>query len=188
MDPAAATGPGPSAIDPLFITLYAELRRLAGRDVWRQGAQSPVSATTLLHEAYLQMARREPLAFPDAPRFLAYAARVMRGLVIDRVRERDAAKRGGGLHITSLDTQHGDVAAASADGASADDLQALAVALDELARLEPELATVVELKYFCGFDLGEVAALLQVSGRTVQRRWEKARMALHLQLSRAGAG
>ena len=166
----------------LFASLYAELHRIARREVHRQGASSPVSATTLLHEAYLDISRRDALAFPDQARFLAYAGRAMRGLVIDRVRERHAQKRGGGLDITSLDTQIAE------DCEQPEQLSALGEALDELAALEPELANVVDLKYFCGFTMAEIAELQGVSERSVQRRWEKARLLLYRALGGAVSG
>jgi DNA-directed RNA polymerase specialized sigma24 family protein len=97
----------------------------------------------------------------------------MRGLVIDRVRQRQAQKRGGGLDITSLDTEH-------AEQCPQPELLAdIGDALDELAQLEPVLAQVVDLKFFCGFSMAEIAALTGSSERTVQRQWEKARLLLH---------
>lgn len=156
----------------LFAGLYAELHRLARREVRRQGASSPVGATTLLHEAYLDISRRDALAFPNQAHFLAYAGRSMRGLVIDRVRERQALKRGGGLDFTVLDTQ------VAEECEQPEQLAALGDALDELATLEPELANVVDLRYFCGLTMAEIAELQGVSERSVQRRWEKARLLL----------
>ena len=94
------------ARDLLFATLYDELHRLAQREVRRQGAVSPLSATTLLHEVYLAFGAREVGDFPDESRFLAYAAKAMRGVLIDRVRANHAAKRGGGVRATTLDTSH----------------------------------------------------------------------------------
>jgi len=134
------------------------------------------SPTTLLHEAYLDMAVRGTLAFPDLPRFLAYAGRAMRARVIDQVRARGALKRGGDRHITSLDTHIAD------EVAEPQQLAYIGAALDDLAVLEPELATVVDLKFFCGFSVAEIAALQELSERTVQRRWEKARLLLYRSL------
>ena len=94
----AAQSGGPAA-DALFSALYSELRRLAKRELARQGS-SYLSATTLLHEAYIEMAGREGSAFPDRGRFMGYAARVMRGLIIDHARNRSAQKRGGQFEIT----------------------------------------------------------------------------------------
>ena len=98
----------------------------------------------------------------------------MRGLIVDYARERKAQKRGGEFHITSLDTQHAEEAGAGAP----DDLQPLAEALDELAAVEPALAELVELKFFCGVTLTEIASMRNVSERTVQRDWNKARLFL----------
>ena len=94
-----------SAADALFGVLYAELHRLAKRELARHGVAVSLSATTLLHQAYLDMAEREGSAFPDRARFMGYAARVMRGLIIDHARNRRAQKRGGQFEITSLGTE-----------------------------------------------------------------------------------
>ena len=121
------------------------------------------------------MARREGVEFPDRARFLGYAARVMRGLVIDGIRRRQARKRGGDLQITSLDGKDlGDETPAG----DAEDMERLGRALDELAAMEPEIAQVVELKFFCGFTFAEIASLRNSSERTVQRHWDKARIYL----------
>ena len=101
-----------SAADALFSTLYSELHRLAKRELARQSFPVNLSATTLLHQAYLGMAEREGPTFPDRARFMGYAARVMRGLIIDHARNRQAQKRGGLFEITSLDT---DVSKAAVD-------------------------------------------------------------------------
>ena len=163
---------GASSSDALFASLYNELHRLARREVARAGPGAVVSATTLLHEAYLDMAQRDALAFPDRGHFLAYAARAMRTVVIDRARAGAAQKRGGGLDITSIDTQIAE------DIAEPEMLSEIGAALDELAEVEPELANVVDLKFFCGFGVAEIAAMQGVSERTVQRKWEKARLLL----------
>jgi RNA polymerase sigma factor (TIGR02999 family) len=155
----------------LFASLYAELRRLADREL-RRHAGSSVSPTTLVHEVYVNLADRQPRSFPDKARFLAYAARAMRGLIVDFARNRQALKRGAGFHITRLNTQIGEAAA------DAQELSRLSDALEELAAIDPRLAEVVDLKYFCGFSFAEIAALSGLSERTVQRDWEKARLVL----------
>lgn len=160
-----------SASARLFDALYAELHRLARRQLARAGRGGTLSATTLLHEAYLQMAGRDS-AFPDEATFLGYAARVMRGLIVDHARTRSADKRGGQFQIMPLDTE----AAGTPD---ARELTAIADALDDLAGVEPALAEIVDLKFFCGFSLAEIAAMQQTSERTAQRKWEKARLYLH---------
>ena len=102
------------ATEALFAALYSELHRLARRELARSGAQVSLSATTLLHEAYLDISGREGSMFPDRARFMGYAARVMRGLIIDYARTRQAAKRGGRFEITSLGTDIGETNAESA--------------------------------------------------------------------------
>jgi RNA polymerase sigma factor (TIGR02999 family) len=159
--------------DALFEKLYDELHRMARREVARSGTDGLASPTTLLHEAYLDMAGRGALAFPDRLCFLAYAGRAMRARIIDRVRARGAVKRGGDLHITALDTH------VAEELAGPQQLSDIGAALDELSELEPELANIVDLKFFCGLGMAEIAALQEVSERTVQRRWEKARLLLY---------
>lgn len=163
----------PGATDRLFSTLYRQLHSMARREAARLGPHTPLGATTLLHEAYLDISQRSALAFPSEGHFMAYAARAMRGLVIDRVRQRHAQKRGGGLDITSLDTEHAEQCP------QPELLSDIGDSLDALSRLEPALAQVVDLKFFCGFSVLEIAALMGSSERTVQRQWEKARMLLH---------
>lgn len=166
-----------AAADALFGALYAELHRLAKRELARPGAAVSLSATTLLHEAYLDMAGRDGPSFPDQARFMGYAARVMRGLIIDHARERHAQKRGGLFEITSLDTD------AMENAVDHRELARISEVLDELGKVEPALAEVVDLKFFCGFSFGEIAAMRDVSERTVQRNWEKARIYLHRKIS-----
>ncbi len=132
-----------------------------------------LGATTLLHEAYLDISDREGVAFPDRNRFMGYAARAMRGLIIDYARRRQAQKRGGEFEITSLST---DIAEAAAD---ADELTRLSSALDDLEVTDPALARVVDLKFFGGFSFAEIASMMTVSERTIQRDWQKARIYLH---------
>jgi len=174
--------PSPSGVEPvpaaeLFTQLYEELRRLARREVRVNGAQAHLSTGTLVHEAWLEISQRPALAFDERGRFLAYASRAMRGLVIDRIRARQAHKRGGDLDITALDTHNAEQLLAP------ESLPGLAEAMEEMTSLEPELARVVDLKFFCGFTLAEIAAMHEVSERTVQRQWEKARLFLHHALS-----
>jgi RNA polymerase sigma factor (TIGR02999 family) len=170
---AAFTPADSPASQQHFDTLYSELRQIARSEVRRHGGLSELGSTTIVHEAYLQIVQRDALAFPDRGRFLAYVARAMRGIVIDHVRARGTQRRGGDLTITSLDTQ------------TAEELQDPEVltniggALDALAELEPELAMVVDLRFFCGFTMAEIASQRGVSERTVQRQWEKARGLLY---------
>jgi len=173
---AAADGGDAASAEALFTTLYQELRRVARRQLRAGGGAATLGATTLLHECYLDMAGRAA-AFPDQHRFIAYAAHAMRGLIVDYIRERRALKRGGEFHLTALSTQ---VAESIAE---ADDTVRLGDALDRLVETDPQLAELVELKFFCGFSFAEIAAMRGVSERTVQRDWQKACLLLHGEMS-----
>jgi RNA polymerase sigma factor (TIGR02999 family) len=162
--------------EELFTALYHELHRLAQREL-RRGAFVTMSPTTLLHETYLNLAGRQTGVFPDRARFLAYAARAMRGLIIDYMRSRRAQKRGGAFEITSLPTEVPAAASASAE------LEGIGEALEALSAVEPRLAQIVDLKFFCGFSFAEIAELLGTSERTAQRDWDKARILLQRHLT-----
>lgn len=159
----------------LFAALYRELHGLARRQLARHGGGVSLSVTTLLHEAYLDMSGRSSEKFPDSARFMGYAAKVMRGLIIDHARVRRAQKRGGHFEITSLNTD-------AEKAVDTRELELISAALDQLARLEPQLAEIVDLKFFCGFSFTEIAAMRGVAERTVQRQWEKARVYLYREL------
>ena len=169
---AAERGDAPAA-DALFDALYSELLRLARRELARHRGPMSLGATTLLHQAYIDMAARDGSSFPDRARFMGYAARVMRGLIIDHSRSRHAQKRGGRFEITSFPTEVAD------DAVDHRELTQISDALDELAKIDPPLAEIVDLKFFCGFSFGEIAALEGITERTVQRKWKKARIYLH---------
>lgn len=174
---AAERGDQRSA-DALFSTLYSELHRIAKRELARRGYAVTLGATTLLHQAYIEMAAKEGSAFPDEARFMAYASRVMRGLIIDYARNRSAQKRGGQFHITSSGNESESPQAYQDPG-----LDRIGGALDELAKTEPALAEIVDMKFFCGFTFAEIGVLRNISERTAQRQWEKARIYLHQRLS-----
>ena len=163
--------------EALFAALYAELHRIARGELARRAYGLSLSASTLLHEAYLAMANGADASFPDRARFMGYACRVMRRLIIDHARERHAQKRGGLFEITSLDTNAAD------NCVDHRELVEISEALDELGEVEPALAELVDLKFFCGFSFGEIAAMRDVSERTVQRNWERARIYLHRRIS-----
>jgi RNA polymerase sigma factor (TIGR02999 family) len=165
------------ASDALFAALYGELRRLADAHVHRRTGHVSLSPTTLLHEAYVNIAQRTHLTFPSRGHFLSYASRAMRGLVTDYVRHKYAVKQGGALLFTSLDE------ATALPVESSIDLDELGRALDDLTAIDPELAGLVDLKFFCGFSFVEIAELRGISERTVQRDWAKARLLLHRALT-----
>ena len=170
-----------SAADALFSTLYSELHRISKRELARQGMPVSLGATTLLHQAYIEIAGKDATSFPDRARFMAYASRVMRGLIIDYARNRNAQKRGGQFHITSADA-----AALGQIEQMVDDreLTRIGEALDELATIDASLVEVVDMKFFCGFTFAEIAAMKNLSERTIQRQWDKARIYLHRKISK----
>ena len=163
----------PAARDALFASLYSELHTLAQFHLQRSGGQITMGATTLLHEAYLDLNGRSQVAFPDRLRFLKYASRAMRGLIIDYSRARQAQKRGGEITFVSVSEESVGTAAVAAS------VEAVGHALDELGQLDPSLAELVDLRFFCGVSFAEIAAIRGVSQRTVERDWAKARVLLH---------
>ena len=164
----------PAAARELFGLLYEELHRIAELQLRRGAPGATLGTTTLLHEAYLNVAGRDGVAFNGRAHFLAYASRAMRGLLIDYARRQQAIKRGRQLEITL----EGDIAPGPDALQSADELQQLGDALEELVALRPALAELVDLHFFCGFSFQEIAELRGVSERTVQRDWRKARLLL----------
>lgn len=169
----AAEGGDRAAADARFTSLYAELHRIARRELARHKGPFGLGPTTVLHQAYIDMAARDGTSFPDRARFMGYAARVMRGLIIDHARMSLAQKRGGGFEITSMAT---DVADNRID---VRELTLISDALEELGKVDPALVEVVDMKFFCGFSFDEIAGMRKVSPRTVRRQWEKARLYLH---------
>lgn len=172
---AAADGDRTSG-SALFAALYTELHRIAARELDRHGWGVSLGATSLLHEAYLDLSRRDGAMFPDRNRFMGYASRVMRGLIVEYARKRQAHKRGGQFELTTLVDDRVEPPPQS------DQLERISAALDDLDATEPLLAEIVDLKYFCGFTFEEIAAMKGLSDRTVRRHWTKARMFLKASL------
>jgi RNA polymerase sigma factor (TIGR02999 family) len=178
---ALADADDPASASRLFAALYRELHSLAERELRRANGLT-LGTTTLLHEAYLKLANGNGARFTDRSRFLAYAARAMRTLTIDYARRQRAHKRGGEFHLVALDGPNDVDAAATPDIGTLEDL---GEALETLAAAEAGLAEVVDLHFFCGLSLGEIAAIRGVSERTVQRDWRRARLLLHRSLGTA---
>lgn len=163
----------PGARDRLFAAAYDELRKLA-RSRLRDGGRSTfLDTTALVHESYLRFLGSGQLRQDDRRAFFSYASRVMRSVIIDAVRERQAERRGGELTELTLDT-------GIADSLPAGEEQLLHVheALAKLEQAEPRLASVVEMRYFGGYSVAEIALALDLTERTVHRDWEKARLLL----------
>lgn len=165
------------AKERLFAGLYHELHRLAQRALRRDGRLLPISATTLLHESFLSVSKPD---FSDPQRFLAYAARTMRGLIIDETRRRRALKHGGAFVLTSFEAGSESDFESNCGAPARDNHELLRIndALDELESKDPSLAELVQLRYFCGLSLAQIGVLRGVTQRTVQRQWDKARLLL----------
>ena len=161
------------ARDRLYALLYGELRLLARSLLRRNETITLLDTTVLVHESYLRFLAARQLVFSDRGRFFAFAASVMRSIVVDEIRKRRAEMRGGGVEKLELDD---DVAASIPQ----DDEQVLRVheALDELRGLDRRLAQVVEMRYFAGLTEKDIAEALGVTERTVRRDWDKARTLL----------
>ncbi len=167
------------AQERLYAHVYRELHCLAERQL--RGDREYGGATSLVHEAYFKLSRA-PTEFNDRQHFFATAARAMRQILIDRARERHAERRGGGVRAQTLEGVALEVSANGHD----EELLALNQALDQLAELDMRLAQVVELRFFGGLELSEIAPLLNVSERTLKRDWRRARAFLYQTLSGNG--
>ena len=170
---AAARQGDKQALDIVFSRLYADLRRLASARLHHNETPTLLNTTSLIHESYLRFVKAGQLQVGDRSHFMAYAARVMRSVVVDFARVRSAGRRGGHDVHVPLDT---DVAQAPA-GAESEALR-LHHALDQLGTLDERLVRVVEMRYFAGMSEVEIAEALGVTERTVRRDWEKARVLL----------
>jgi RNA polymerase sigma factor (TIGR02999 family) len=168
-------GGGPGQLDALYADAYRELRRLARARLHGGGRNTVLDTTALVHESYLRLARHNDIAFEDKLRFMVYAGRVMRSVIIDLVRERQAERRGGNAAHVTLTTQLGEHLPADAGEA---EILRVHDALDELAKLDERMAHVVELRYFAGMTEPEIAQALGVTDRTVRRDWQQARLFL----------
>lgn len=166
------------ASERLFVALYSELKRLARSQL--AGGGSPLNATSLVHEAYCKLAVGAQIAVNDREHFYATAARVMRQIVIDHVRARDAKRRGGDVRIDPLDTQAMRVLA---DDRGDEGLLALDAGLQRLAQNDATLARLVELRFYAGLELTEISALTGRSERSLKRDWRRARAFLYREMS-----
>ena len=176
------TGAGnQAAYDELFPLVYAELRRIAAREMRHEKPGRTLQTTALVHEAYLRLLKDASLSFENRAHFLGIAARAMREILIEHARARSARKRGGGAVRLTLDDLVASVPSPSVD------VLALDEALQRLARLDERHARVVELRYFGGLSVEETAVALGLSPATVKRAWTLARAWLFRELTGSGS-
>lgn len=167
----------PAALMP---QVYDELRRLAANYLRHERPGQTLQATALVHEAFLRLSKEKNQPWKNRTHFLAIAALSMRQILVQRARARHAEKRGGGADKITLDES---VMSRSAEGEGGVDVLALDTALEKLAALDPQQAKIVELRYFGGLTVEEVAETLEISPATVKRHWTVARAWLHKELS-----
>jgi RNA polymerase sigma factor (TIGR02999 family) len=161
------------AMDEVFTLTYRELREMAHQRLHRSNRVTSLDTTALVHECYLRLVRLGQLQTRDRNHFLGYAARVMRSIVVDFVRQRLAKRRGGGELRVTLGTDITDSTAVSEE-----QIVRVDEALQELSVLDPRLVEVVEMRYFAGFTVEQIAAARGVTTRTIRRDWQKARLLL----------
>lgn len=168
-----------AAGEQLLPAIYAELHRQAARAMRRESPEHTLQATALVHEAYLRLVDQNRVEWRNRAHFFGVAAQLMRRILVDHARGRDAAKRGGGIKAVTLS----DVDAAGSPGEKDLDVLALNEALETLAVLDPRQARLVELRYFTGLNIEETAEALDISPATVKREWAIARAWLRRELS-----
>lgn len=163
-----------AARDVLFAAAYPALQQLARARLRDGGRNTLLDTRSLVHESYLRFLQSGELQAADRRAFFAYASQVMRSVIVSSARERSALKRGGGWRPLTLTPE---VAAGVPEGEE----QILRVheALESLEQVEPRLAQLVQMRYFGGYSEREIAETLEVTERTVQRLWLKARLMLH---------
>jgi RNA polymerase sigma factor (TIGR02999 family) len=161
----------------LMPVVYDELRRLAAGYLRRERPGQTIQATALVHEAYLRLIAEQPHQWNDRTHFLAVAALSMRQILVQRARRRNAAKRGGDPERITLDDR-----LLASSGSSPVDVIALDEALDRLTALDAQQARIVELRYFGGLTVEEIAETLDISPATVKRHWTLARAWLKREL------
>ncbi len=163
----------PKARNAVFAAAYSELHRLARSRLGNGGRNTLLNTTSLVHEAYMRFVNAGELRAEDRRAFFAYTSQVMRSVIVNSARERLAQKRGGNWQALTFATDLGGYA-------SKDEETILKVhdALEALEQADPRLAQVAQMRYFGGYSDQEIAATLDISDRTVQRDWEKARLIL----------
>lgn len=166
----------PGSDEKLFTCVYSELRKMAALQMRRENSGHTLQVTALAHEAYLRLSGGERVSDVSQAHFCAIASRLMRQILVDHSRRRNSAKRGGGKTVSLLDAFVPSVPDQT-------DLVELDMALERLRELDPREATVVELRFFAGLSVPEIAATLGLSIATVERDWAAARAWLRRELS-----
>ena len=161
------------ALDRIFNALYPELRRIAHRRLSPHARDAVLDTTALVHECYLKLLGANRLSVDNRVHFVAYASTAMRSIIVDWARAARADRRGGGADHLPLDTDN-----ASRLVQAEEEVLDVDAALASLAKLDPRLVQVVEMRYFGGMSDDEIGQALGLTGRTVRRDWEKARMLL----------
>jgi RNA polymerase sigma-70 factor, ECF subfamily len=177
---AAWGGGDQSALERLIPLVYAELKRIARRHMFRESEGHILQTTALVHEAYMKLISSPGAKWQDRAHFFAVSSQQMRRILVDAARSRLRRKRGGDAQVVSLD----DAPALSASRAA--EFVALDDALNELSSLDPRRSRVVEMRYFGGMSMEETAAVLNLSPATVLRDWNAAKAWLYTQLNRTG--
>lgn len=160
------------AYGEVIAATYDDLKRLAHARIMRSGKSANLNTTGLVHESYMRFIKTGKIDIVDRAHFFGYAGRVMRSVIVDAIRELKAQRRGGDLVRVTLSTGSG---GKHDDGGSAEVLS-VHTALDRLSELDEQLVQIVELRYFAGMTEAEIAEALEVSERTVRRRWVKAKL------------
>lgn len=174
-----AAGDDRAALDQLFELLYSDLRRMARARLHEHSRNTLLDTTSLAHEAYLRLQNAGRIDLDSRGRFMAYVSQVLRAIIVDFARKKNAQRRGGHEQHVTLNTQ-----VAEEVGGGDDDIERINDALIELEKTDPRLKQVVEMRYFGGMTEQEIAEALGVTDRTVRRDWERARLLLSVSLKR----
>lgn len=169
-----------SALDRLVPVIYPELRRIAGRQLRHERSDHTLDPTALVHELFLQLVDQRSATWDNRTQFFAVAARLMRRILVDHARGREALKRGGGVTKLALKSED---AGAMVDPVAAEVL-AVDQALGRLAAHDPDQARIVELRFFGGLSVEETAHVMERSARTIKREWRIAKAWLYRELLR----
>jgi len=168
-----------AALDALFELLYPDIHRMARARLSENGPLTMLDTTSLAHEAYLRLQGAGRIDLDCRGRFMAYVSQVLRSVIVDFARKRNAERRGGGQSNLTLNTE-----IANSLGSQDEDIIRISDALDELDKADPRLRKVVEMRYFAGLSEQEIADALDLNERTVRRDWERARLLLSVSLKR----